>query len=100
MILLFLCVMSNYFLFFNEINIQDIIFLVLNVQIWLVLVNQILLNYRNKKGYYGTNYDEAKEIIYFIKKSSSDDINKFGGKKILNEVEEQVSVTGVQKVIV
>lgn len=98
--LMFVFVMINCFFSFINVNIRDIVYLVLTVQIWLVLINQILLNYRNKKGYYGTNYDEAKEIIYFIKKSSNDDINKFGGKKILNEVEEQVSVTGVQKVIV
>ena len=101
MIVMSIYVISNYcFYFFINVNIQYIVFTFLTVLIWLVLINQMLLTYRNKKGYYGTNYDEAKEIIYFIKKTSSDDINTSGGKKIFNEMEEQVSAIKGQEVTV
>lgn len=99
MIVMFVYVIINYcFIFFNNIDMLYVLFL--TVLIWLILFYQILLIYRNRKGYYGTNYDEAREIIFFIKQSSNDNIDKFGRKGILNEVQEDVSVTSGEKVII
>lgn len=48
----------------------------------LVSINKIILNYRFKNGYFGTNYLEAKELIYYIKNSKN---NTHKGKKIFDE---------------
>lgn len=97
----FIFLIINYSLFFlGSIDVHYIIFALLTVLVWLIVICQILLIYRNEKGYYGTNYDEAKEIIYFIMKSSNDDINTHGGKKFLNEMEENIAITNGEKVIV
>ena len=56
-----------------------IIFLSLS---WLILIYYLVLIDRFNNGYYGTNYSEARELIYYIKnqKNRNDDNTK--GKKI------------------
>lgn len=101
MIGMFIYITINYYLyFFTNINLKDIIFLLLTILIWLIVIDQILLIYRNKKGYYGTNYDEAMELIYFMKQSSNDDINTSSGMKVLNEEEREDTVASGRKVLV
>ena len=75
-----------YFVF--EINVKFEIFFVITVMIVMVVMNQMIITYRMKKGIYGTNYTEAKEILYFIKEYSKNnqDINK--GKKVFDEASE------------
>lgn len=86
--------------FFTNINLESIVFLLLTILIWFILIDQILLIYRNKKGYYGTNYDEAMELICFIKQSSNDDFNTSNGIKVLNEEEGEDTVASGRKVLV
>lgn len=101
MIVISIYMILNYYLYvFVNVNIQYVVFVLLTALVWLIVIYQIVLIYRSKNGYYGTNYEEAKEIIYFTKKLSDDDINMSGGPKILNEIENQDSVTNGQKAIV
>ena len=65
-----------------EINTIEIIFLFIIVVF--IFSNQWLVNYRINKGYYGTNYEEAKELLYYLIENN-DKNNKNTGKKILND---------------
>ncbi|MFA6899068.1 MAG: hypothetical protein WC256_02540 [Desulfurivibrionaceae bacterium] len=55
-------------------------------------LNQKMLEYRIKRGYYGTNGYEVKEIVQFIQSHSdkSDFIDKNGIKKLLPAPEEKI----------
>ncbi len=77
---------SLYFIF--GINLKTEIFLVLTIMICMIVLHQTVITYRIKRGVYGSNYGEAKELLYYIKEYSKNnkDINK--GKKIFNEVNE------------
>ena len=46
---------------------------------FLVFLKQIILNYRVRKGLYGTCFNEAREILLFIKSEKKD---KGSGTKI------------------
>ena len=52
----------------------------------MALIAQLLLNYRIENGYYGTNYEEAKELLYYIKNNKNN--KRISGKKILNAEKE------------
>lgn len=83
LLLLVLINICNYILNLKIPNLNSkIISLFLTVTFGLIAFYNILIIYRSRKGYYGTNYDEAKEILYFIKQNNND-INK--GKKIFND---------------
>lgn len=69
-------------IFNNNIRIEVIIFL--DIFAVLIIISQLLINYRIKKGYFGTNYTEAKEVLYFLKVNNNK--NNKTGKKILNEI--------------
>lgn len=56
----------------------------------LILLDLILIDYRIEKGYFGTNYIEAKEILYYIKKSNKK--NSQTGKKIFKEIKSMDNV--------
>ncbi len=82
------CVSFLYYLlyFFKILNFNSVFILCLfvNILTCIITIYLYLINYRNKLGYFGNNYDEAKELLYFIKMIKDDsDINK--GKKIFNE---------------
>ena len=55
-------------------------------------LNQKMLEYRIKRGYYGTNGYEVKEIVQFIQEHSdkTDFIDKNGTKKLLPAPEERI----------
>lgn len=87
-IILMFCVSFLYYLlyFFKILNFNSVFILCLfvNILTCIITIYLYLINYRNKLGYFGNNYDEAKELLYFIKMIKDDsDINK--GKKIFNE---------------
>lgn len=56
-----------------------IIFLSLS---WLILIYYLVLIFRFNNGYYGTNYSEARELIYYIKNQKDSSNNNTKGKKI------------------
>lgn len=59
----------------------------------LVLILKALIYYRVKKGYYGMNYDECKELIqYLMNDIDKNDIDK--GKKIFNETNDYKKARG------
>lgn len=92
MIMLFSVSFLYYLLYFFKIlnfNSVFILCLFVNILTWIITIYLYLINYRNKLGYFGNNYDEAKELLYFIKLIKDDsDINK--GKKIFNEKYESI----------
>lgn len=49
----------------------------------LLFLYHFILIYRYEKGFYGTTYEEAKELLYFIKQNNNNNYTK--GKKIFNE---------------
>lgn len=51
---------------------------------FLVCIAKFLIYFRIKNDYYGTNYEEAKELLYYLMKSN-DKNNRNSGKKIFNE---------------
>lgn len=70
-----------------DINIKNEVIILLDIVVVLMIISQLLISYRIKKGYFGTNYDEAKEIlIYLIENNDKNDKNS--GKKIFNEIDE------------
>lgn len=73
-------------LFNTEINMAFLIFLY--VLVGLIMISRILISYRISKGYYGTNYEESKEILYYLLEDK-DKNDKNSGKKIFNEIEER-----------
>ena len=72
-------------LYLSSINIRFEILICTNILTWLILIYSLLILYRIKRGFYGTTYFEAKDIIYYIIKNQNINNNKFNnGKKILN----------------
>lgn len=51
---------------------------------FLVCIAKFLIYFRIKNDYYGTNYEEAKELLYYLMKNN-DKNNRNSGKKIFNE---------------
>lgn len=44
------------------------------------ILSQVILDYRIKEGYFGLNYDEAKQLLYFVKsKSDKNNKDKYSG---------------------
>lgn len=54
----------------------------------MIVINQSLTIYRVKKQYFGTSYDEAREILYFVKKSKDKDSNN--GKFIFTDEQPEI----------
>lgn len=69
---------------FFHINAKTEILLFLYVIMGFIIVSGLLVSYRIKKGYYGTNYEEGKELLFYLIKNS-DKNNKDSGKKIFNK---------------
>jgi hypothetical protein len=64
-----------------EINFWLVSFLLLLFSV--LVLNQKILEYRISNGFYGNNQYEAREIISYIEKhSSDDDFNGFDNKKV------------------
>lgn len=59
----------------------------------LTYLYRVILKYRIKRGYFGANYQEAKEILYYIK--NSNDNNRHNGKKIFDETEKNVELESI-----
>ena len=67
-------------------NIKMEIIMFLYIFVVLIIISQLLIRYRIKKGYFGTNYEEAREIfIYLMENNNKGDKNS--GKKIFNEID-------------
>lgn len=80
-IIIYYCI--NIF-FSNNIKIEVVILLYV---FWaLTLILRFLIGYRVKRGYYGTNYGESKEILYYLAENR-DKNDKNSGKKIFNEID-------------
>lgn len=62
----------------------------LSLFIFCVLIFNLLIRYRISKSYYGTNYEEAKELIYLFKEDS-DKNGKNTGKKLFTDINDQVN---------
>ena len=72
-------------IFNTDIKIEIIIFLY--GSFILVLISKVLVSYRIKKGYYGMNFDECKELmLYLMNDIDKNDIDK--GKRIFNETDD------------
>lgn len=98
-VMLYINIVSSIFYgmyFFSIITNKDIIYIILDLMIWLICIKQIILIYRYKNMYFGTCYVEAKEVISFIKKSQNGNNDLSGGKSIFNNEIEQMSVKNVQ----
>lgn len=54
--------------------------------IGLIAILNVLVSYRIKKGYYGTNYEESKEILYYMTEDK-DKNNINPGKRIFNDID-------------
>lgn len=70
----------------KEINYTIPIFLL--IMSVMIVINQSLTIYRVKKQYFGTSYDEAREILYFVKKSKDKDSNN--GKFIFTDEQPEI----------
>lgn len=95
-----ICIVIYYFLnifFSTDIKIEVIIFLY--ALIGFTIISKVIIGYRIKKGYYGKNYEEGKEILSYLT-IDKDKNDKNSGKKIYNEInqcnkaEKRVSVEG------
>lgn len=84
-----LCVCIKYR--FN-INIEKKIFVILCVLISLIYIYKKLLRYRYRKEYFGVNYAEAKELVYFMMKPQNTD-KPHKGKRIFNNAKQKVKIT-------
>lgn len=71
---------------FLNFNFQVEVLLLLFVLIGLIAILNSLVSYRIKKGYYGTNYGESKEILYYLKTDKNRN-DKNSGKKIFNDID-------------
>lgn len=82
-LLFFMVLYFIYESYFNK-NLVKLRFGILVGLACLLVLYNILIIYRYEKGYYGTNYEEAKELLYYIKKTKNNH-NDSNGKKIFNE---------------
>jgi hypothetical protein len=80
---LVLCLILNLMLsFLPEIRFSYFLFALVSLLLFCIHVDQQLIEYRIRKGWYGKNEYEAKEIIDFIiSHSNKDDFNSSGGLK-------------------
>lgn len=70
----FICLIIYSCLYFvSNMNLEHAILIILNILPWMIILYRVLVIYRVKNQFYGTNYDEAKELICFIKKSRDND---------------------------
>lgn len=69
--------------FTNDIKIEVLI--LLYVLFIFIAILRFLSGYRIKRGFYGTNYAEGKEILYYLAQNSDKNDNNTG-KRIFNEV--------------
>lgn len=74
----------------STINIKTEVIICLCSLIFCMLIFNLLTIYRISKGYYGTNYEEAKELIYLFKEDSNKN-GKNTGKKIFNDINDPVN---------
>ena len=75
-------------------EIKSFIPIFLAVMSVVITLNQSFTAYRVKKQYFGTCYDEAKEILYFVKESK--DKNPTNGKFIFTEEQQKMPVVDKQ----
>lgn len=68
---------------FLTIEINRMVSVILIILAWLIVIRQFLLVYRVKKQYYGTNYEEAKELLRFLIQSIDNDTHS--GKYVFND---------------
>jgi hypothetical protein len=80
---LIVCLIVNFALsLLPGIEFSNFLFALVSSLIFAIHLDQNLIEYRIKKGWYGTNEFEAKEIINFIiSHSNKDDFNDSGGLK-------------------
>lgn len=69
-----------------KIEIQKNILIYIYIYSLLILFSKLVLYFRIKSGYYGTNYEEARELLYFLININKNDLNS--GKKIFNSEKE------------
>lgn len=76
-----------YFLnvFFTK-NIKIEVLIFLDALICFIIILKLLISHRIEKEYYGTNYEESKEILYYIT-ADSDKNDKNSGKKIFDDID-------------
>lgn len=86
--------------FFSVVNFSSFLFVVISVGFLFIHIDQKLVDYRIRKGWYGKNEFEAKEIINFVlSHSKKDDFNNSDGlKRIipLPEVETEKEMTDLK----
>jgi hypothetical protein len=77
------CLLLHFILvLFSVVNFSSFLFVVISVGILFIHIDQKLVDYRIRKGWYGKNEFEAKEIINFVlSHSNKDDFNDSGGLK-------------------
>lgn len=71
--------------FYNDIQTEVLFFL--DVLLIFLLMSRFLISYRIERGYYGMNYEECKELIYYLM-DDNDKNDKNKGKKIFNEIDD------------
>lgn len=92
LIAVFICLIIYSCLYFvSNMNLEHVILIILNILPWMIMLHRVLVIYRVKNQFYGTNYDEAKELIYFIKNSRNNDSQN--GNYYFNEEKLQVPAT-------
>lgn len=88
-------IISIIFLIMKIMNIGDInnyYFFLLIIIAYLILFHQGLLFYRYKREFYGTNYYEVKELVYFLIQEENKTVKFKNGKMIFNKADTNPSV--------
>lgn len=82
-IVLIICFVLNFVLSaLSVVSFSYILFILISVMILAIHLDQKLIDHRVRKGWYGKNEFEAKEIINFIvSHANKDDFNDSGGLK-------------------
>ncbi len=89
MVLLFTLIIHEIVIYFSDDVLVNIPLMLLVVLIVAIAIEEYILSYRVKKGYFGTNTEEAKEIINFMLKNAqnNDQFNGPDGKiRIFDEI--------------
>lgn len=92
LITVFIClIMYSCLYFMSNMNLEYVILIILNILPWMLILYRVLFTYRVKNQFYGTNYDEARELLCFIKDSRDNDSQN--GNYYFNEEKFQVPAT-------
>lgn len=84
--LLFGAILYCFIDIFFDMNTNMELMIFLDIFICFVLISRGLIVYRIKHGYYGTNYEEAKELLYYLIQDN-DNNDKNIGKKLFTEID-------------